>query len=382
MKSLKIGILTEIINFHSGSRAPLEIARHLSILGQKVTVYAYNTMLDNRAKTSLQKDGVKIRIIKRFNLPYFGKYVSTIALFKILKKNPPDIITFSGTLPFFIAAKISGIPIIRVYMGTQFDAYLERKNPDEKIFFWEKAINKLTNLYIFISELIPFKLSTKIVSISNFAKREGEILYRRKVEKTIYLGTSNFPISKKVFLKNSDTINIISVSRITPYKGFHKIIEAIKNVKTKKKIILTIAGSQPKQHYLSYLKKIGGDNLNIVLNPSDTQLAKIFRNADIYTCADRYLYFGLPICEAAYFNLPTVTLNIAAAPEIVEHNKTGYVANSQAQFSKYIEKLTNNPTLCSKMGKAANKRAQNFFSWKKAALNYQMFLRDVAEKSL
>jgi len=64
MKKLKIGILTEIINFHSGSRAPLEIARHIAKLGHDVTVYALDTKLSPSAKESLKKNGVKIKTFK------------------------------------------------------------------------------------------------------------------------------------------------------------------------------------------------------------------------------------------------------------------------------------------------------------------------------
>lgn len=380
MKTLKIGILTEIINFHSGSRAPLEIARHLSILGQIVTVYAYNTMLDKQAKSSLEKNGVRIKIIKRITLPYFGKYISSISLYKILKKDNPDIMTFSGTLPFFLSAKLTGIPLIRIYMGTQFNALLEETTPEKGVPIWLNFLNIIANTVIYLNNFISFRLSDGIVCISKFAKYEGENLYGRTVNAVIYLGTT--PLLKKFtkFKKNRDAINIISVSRITPYKGFHKIIEAIKNVKTKKKIVFTIVGSQPKQDYLTYLKKIDCDKLKIILNPSDSQLAQIFRSSNIYACADRYLYFGLPICEAASFKIPTVTLNLAAASEIVEHKKTGFVANSQEEFSKYLAKLINDPSLCSNMGKAANKRVQNFFSWKKAALKYQKFLIKVTER--
>jgi glycosyltransferase involved in cell wall biosynthesis len=58
-----------------------------------------------------------------------------------------------------------------------------------------------------------------------------------------------------------------------------------------------------------------------------------------------------------------------------------FVAKTQADFSKFITKLINNPTLCSSMGKAAHRRTQNFFSWKKAALKYQQLLGSVAERT-
>src|SRR3989344_7114924 len=124
MKSLKIGILTEIVSYHSGSRAPLEIAKHLAKLKQNVAVYAYNFAKDNQAYKDLKKNGVKIIFFSKPNIPYLGKFISSLKLYKTLKKNKPDIMTFSGTPPFFFAAKLTQIPIVRIYQGTQFDAYL------------------------------------------------------------------------------------------------------------------------------------------------------------------------------------------------------------------------------------------------------------------
>lgn len=374
MKILKIAVICEIINYHSGARAPLEIAKNLSKQKQQVHLYSFNTNLDQKALRDLKINGVNVKIFKKFNFPFLKKLKASIQLYKTLKRIQPQIIVFSSTLPFFIAAKISGVPIIQVYMGTQFNAYLERKIPYEKIYFWEKAINKLANLYIYISELIPFKLSTKILPISNFAKNEGENLYRRKVEKTIYLGATPFPTSKKGFLKNGDDINIISVSRITPYKGFHKIIKAIENIKTSKKVTFTIIGSQPKKHYFDYLKSIGGEKLKILIDPTDTKLAQTYQKSDIYASADKHQFFGLPITEAALFNIPAVSLNFAAAKEIIDHKKTGFVSKNQKDFSKHLEKLVNSDRLRRKMGKAASIRAQRLFNWTTIAQNYQKFL--------
>ena len=367
MKKLKIGILTEIINFHSGPRAPLEIARHIAKLGHDVTVYALDTKLSPSAKESLKKNGVKIKTFKRVNIPYFGKWITSISLYKTLKKDSPDLMTFSGTMPFFAAGKLTGKPIIRIYQGTQFDALLENVIPGEKIPLALSILNKIANVYIFLNDFISFRLANGIVCISKFAKDEGESLYRRKVDKIIYHGTSGLPHTAKS-KGSSKTTKLISVSRITPYKGFHLIINAIRDLKDP--LHLTIAGSQPKPKYIKYLKRIGGKNLKIVIDPTDRLLAKLYSINHIYVNADRYLYFGLPITEGASFRLPTISFDFAAAHELVIHGKTGFIAKTPTDFSVYLKKLINSPKLREKMGKEARDRAQNFFTWEKAAKQY------------
>lgn len=369
MKNLRVAILTEIINYHSGSRAPLEIAKHLAQLNQNVTVYAYDTMLDRNAYQDLKKHGVKMTTFNKPSIPFFGKYLASVNLYKSLLKDKPHIMTFSGTPPFFFAALLTRIPVVRIYQGTQFDAYLEKKVPDQKLTVLDKLINKLANIYIYLVDFASFRLSNAIVAISKYSKIEGENLYKRKVAKVIYHGTSKL-IGNPQPKKQTNTINIISVSRLTPYKGFHLIIKALKKVHTAYKIRLIIVGSQPKQKYIRYLKKIGKDSVQLIIDPTDRKLAALYQRAHIYASADRYLYFGLPICEAAQFQIPAVSLNLAAAKEIIVHNKTGFIAESELEFTAYLEKLINNPNLRQKMGQAAQIRTREIFTWEKTAREY------------
>lgn len=371
---MKIAILTEIIDFHSGSRAPLEIARQLSLLGNNITIYSYSHMSQKSTLNNLKKTNIKFRLIKKNNLPIIGKYISSVDLYKYLKKDNPDVAVFCGTFPFFIATKISKVPIVRIYFGTQFNAYLETKLPTEQISAKDKIVNSIANLYIFVVEYLTSYFSKKTVAISLYAKKEYEALYKKKVDSVIYLGATILKKPKNILPKNSNNINIISVSRITPYKGFHKIIDAINNIKTTKKITFILCGSQPKENYLNYLKKIGSDKLKVFIDPTDEKLAEFYNNADIYASADKYLYFGLPITEAALYSKPAISLNYAAAGEIIEHKETGLVANNQKEFTRHLKWMIENPKETKRLGIAARIRAEKIFSWKKVGKEYNNFL--------
>lgn len=368
---MKIFILTEIINNHSGSRAPLEIGKHLAQLGHRVTILAYDTSEDIETKKELKKAGAMVIILKRHTFPLIGKYISAIPLFKHIKNNAPDIMTFSGTMPFFLVAKLTGIPIVYIYMGSQFDAFLERKIPNQRVNVVENIINKIANMYIYLIEYILINLSTKVVAISKFAALEVSKLYQRKVDSVIYLGATELKLPKIKFSKNNNHILILSVSRITSYKGFHTIIQSLKKIKSKTRVILIIAGSQPKNNYLSYLKRIGKRNVQIIIDPSDIQLATLYKYSDIYATADRYLYFGLPVTEAMNFGKPAVAFNFAAASEIISHKYTGFVAQNHEEFTYYMKKLINNISLRKKMGRLAKNRVKYLFNWKKTAKQYE-----------
>ncbi len=109
----------------------------------------------------------------------------------------------------------------------------------------------------------------------------------------------------------------------------------------------------------------------------DFELAKLYQNCNLYVTCDRYLFFGLPIAEAANFKKPTVALNFAAAKELIETGKTGVVVKSGEEMKKTLKYLINNPEVVEKMGRSAFVKVKKEFSWEKIALEYDEFLRQI-----
>ena len=191
----------------------------------------------------------------------------------------------------------------------------------------------------------------------------------------VYLGAPNnksLPSNKVT----NNQVTILSVSRIVPYKGFHNLINIFNKLHIKyPNIKLTIIGSSPNHKYLNYLKSIASKNVNFLINASDKILTTNYQLADIYATFDRYMFFGMPILEAASFGIPSVAMNYAAAPEVVQHAKTGFVTENEKEFGEYLKKLIDSPLLRAKMGREAKKRSKGF-SWEKTAQEYEkVFLR-------
>lgn len=363
---MKIGILTEIIDYHSGARAPLELAKHLAKRGHKILVYGYDLKKDENTTLDLKAHSIQVLLFKK----------PPVLLFRQLRKDNPQALISAGTFSFFIAARLTGIPIIRMYMGTQFNALLEDSVPSRNISLIKHVLNTLANCYIYFSGFIPYLLSTRIVAISKYAAREARLLYKRDVDATIYLGTTFLERSNTKYIKKKDYISLLSVSRITPYKGFHLIIEALKKIKTQKRIVFTIVGSQPKMNYVSYLKQLGGEMVRIVPDASEGELSKIYQQSDLYVNADYYLYFGLPIMEAAHFGKPTISFDFAAAKEVIDHGETGFIAKNSKEFEEFLIQLINDIDLRKDFGENA-KRKSKYFSWEKCAKEWEEVLLNV-----
>lgn len=369
---MKIAVLTEIINRKSGARAPLEIAKALAQLGKQVTIFSYHHNLEPKSLKELKNHNIQYHLISSKH------FFATLELSNQLKKGHFDIINFHGTLPFFFAAKASGIPIVRTYYGTQLDPILDKIFPKKPTIFIRLS-NWLANQYIKFTDHLMLRYSDQVIAISLYTKKELEKLYSIKVD-YIHLGNNPKAFKAKKF-QPKKTVSIISVSRIVPYKGFHKLIQIFNDInKNYPNIRLTIVGSSPKPTYLSYLKRIKNPNTKILTNVSDKKLINLYQQADIYATFDRYLFFGMPILEAAASSLPTVALSRCAAPELIKHNTTGLLAKDEKEFEKHLDTLITKPHLRKKMGFQASKYSATF-SWSKLAKNYIKIFQKVINKN-
>lgn len=375
---MNIAVIAGTINNRSGSRAPLEIAKHLALLKHEVTVYASKRDQDPDTAHELSSFGVKMNTYKKSSL--LGNYLDAYRLYFLLKNNNQQLCLFSATLPFFCASLLSRIPTVRLYQGTQFDALLEYAELNRSPSIYLRIANLFVNLIVYINGLISFRLSAKVIAISNYCAREGENLYKRKVDAIIYNGGNHLSPGKLPRSRKNKIITLLSVSRITPYKGFHLIIKALQRIQTRKRIVFVIAGSQPKKNYLKFLRddqQSQSFSLKIAINISAAQLVDLYSDCQIYVNADRYLFFGLPIAEAAFFAKPTVSLKLAAAEELIDHGKTGYIAKDLTQLSYFLKLLINNPGKAQAMGRKARLKALHLFHWHAAALEYERFFKSM-----
>src|SRR3990167_2081881 len=373
MRKYKIAILTESISSNSGARAPVEIAKNLANLGHQIEIFADNFQPQKSTIAGLKSKKVKIHLLKKPRNLFSSRLLPNRELVKALKDHDFDFVLLAAFLPFLFSAKLARRKVIKIYMGTQFRAYLENKNPGE-INIFDSLLGKLIDFYIYLSEFTSLHLSNKVVAISKFSGQEATSLYHKKVDKVIYLGGNHLKITPA---KNSQSLNLLTVSRITPYKGFHILIEVLKSLKTNKRVTLTIAGKKEKSNYFRYLKKIAPKNVLFVTNPSDKELANLFQTCNLYLSADRYLFFGFPIVEAAFFAKPTLALNYAAAREIIDRNKTGFLFKNQLEMGNKLKKLIKNPGEIKIAGQKAWQKANKFFTWEKVGHQYDLFLNKI-----
>ena len=158
----------------------------------------------------------------------------------------------------------------------------------------------------------------------------------------IYNGTKilNDDISKT----NQETINLITVGRLAPWKNIDTIIKSVNLLRQyDTKFKLFIVGSGPLE---SELKKLVSDlNLSTEViftgQKNYTELTEYYKNSNIYIQASGYE--GLPhvLLEAINYDLTLISTPIGGSNEILQDGQNGYVLDLEKGKKPNTENLKN-----------------------------------------
>lgn len=374
--SYDIGVVAEIIHATSGARAAIELAISLAKLGHTISFYACDTAKNPQTVSYLKRNGITVYTVSFPTTKLLGRLVGAVKLYKLLCNSNHQVLQVQAVPSFFMAATLSDKPIVTTYYGTQLNVLRERLLPNSLLIPFVSLFDKLVNVIILIKSAPSVLFADKVISISKYCKYELRRYYKINSD-VIYIGPAQNLGKKQATPK---LFHILSVSRITPYKGFHKIIKVFNTFVTKNhKVKLTIAGSTPVPKYLDYLQKIKHKHVSIIVNPTDQQLAYLYQSASVYVSFDEYLFFGMPPVEAALFGVPALVYNRCASGELINPGKNGYIFNSEAELSFYLERLFHNKNQLKILGKNARLLAKRF-NWHKTAKEYELVFTQVIQK--
>ena len=203
-------------------------------------------------------------------------------------------------------------------------------------FICEYLFLHCASLHIFPSEpaikyFRLFRINNKTKSIVNPA---AKILCKGKVE------------------FRSQVRNLIFVGQVKQWKGLDVLIHGLSKLKHLN-LKLDVIGSYDSQskYCQSLVKIIQENNLerNVIfrgnLSPSD--LAVLYKNADIYILSSRYETFGIVLLEAMSFGLPIISSTIPSAQQILKSMINGifYETENPEALAQAIETMVTNNSL-------------------------------------
>ena len=180
---------------------------------------------------------------------------------------------------------------------------------------------------------------------------------------------------------SQDEIIITSTGKITKEKGYAVLCEAIKKLKTQKKVTFIIAGDG---EFLQEMKQeIEENNLTskVKFLGYRKDITRILEETNIFVIATLHETLCNSLIEAAQQGLPLVATNVGGIPEIIENGVNGYLTkcNDSDSIVEALERLINGEELRKTFGNNAKKHIQDKFSHQKIISKIDQMYKRVLE---
>ena len=288
----------------------------------------------------------------------------------LLKKYRFDIIHDNQCLGYgFLLIKNFGIPFISTI---HHPLTIDRSTWFEHPSFFRLKVKRILYYPLLMQRYVSKKMD-KIISVSHDSAKEIEKAFGVESKKidVIYNGLDSkifYPLKGVKKRKNS----LIFVGNVEDRKkGISYLLKALSL--TKNRVFLTVVdGGAPKRSYVpQWIKKFNlNDRIIFTGKISIQKLLKLYAESEIALNPSLYEGFGFPAAEAMACELPVISTDGGALPEVVgNHLETAYLVPTRdaKALAEGIDFFIDNPVLRKKIGKAGRKRILEKFSWEEAA---------------
>lgn len=209
---------------------------------------------------------------------------------------------------------------------------------------------------------------TQILNILMAFYRMGDVLYapndelvemlRERTSRPVFLmkrgiDTELFTPARRVV--DDDILRLGYVGRITPEKSvrFLRELEIGLQAAGVPPFRLLVVGEGSEREWLK--ENLAAADLPGIQRGED--LARCYANMDVFTFPSRTDTFGNVVLEAFASGVPAVVTDAGGPKFIVNHELTGFVAHSNAEFIEYTARLLNDAPLRRRMAEAARVQA-------------------------
>jgi glycosyltransferase involved in cell wall biosynthesis len=333
--------------------------------------------VENLIKYLPSENGTKVTLIispENENSPVLEKYSKVVAKYHpyAIPSQFEMLYIWWKTRPDLLHATHSSIPalwpgkIVVTFHDLIRHISRGKETTTQKYFlYWIKYLGYLA------VDVIAIYRSVKIIVPSNFWK---EIIIKKfRISETKIIVTyegvdSNIlqaKIGKPVYV--SDLPYVVYTGTIYPHKNIPILLEAIKLLKGKYKLVLVGARSVFTERTQDLIKKYSiSDSVTLLEKLSDDQLVSLYSRALVFVFPSLIEGFGLPGLEAMSVGLPVIAANASCLPEIYQDSVLYFDPNSSDELSKQIEKIDKDKNLRKILVKKGLNQAKKY-SWDKMA---------------
>ncbi len=320
-----------------------ELATRMSKSGHTVTVYdrsgqhvAGDTLIDQRKEI----DGIKIVPVWTLNRRGLAAMTSSLSAAIKASRSKADIIHIHAEGP----AAMCGL-LQRIW---------KRKRNDRKIIVtihgldWARSKwGGFASKYIKYGEKQAVKYADEIIVLSHSVQEYFKSTYNRD---TVFIpnGVTPSALADAVQIKSrwgleKDTY-VLFLGRIVPEKGLRYLVDAWKEIRTEKKLVIA-GGSSDTAEFMEELKNLASGDERIIFTgfQQGRILEELYSNAYIYCLPSDLEGMPLSLLEAMTYGNCCVVSDIPECTEVVEDKAVIFKHSDTASLRTILQELLDNP---------------------------------------
>lgn len=231
----------------------------------------------------------------------------------------------------------------------------------------EKWSKGFASKYIRFGEKMAVKFADEIIVLSNRVKDYFKDTYNRD---TVYIPNGvNAPEIldaqriKEQFKLFKDSY-ILFLGRLVPEKGVHLLIDAFKDVKTDKKLVIA-GGTSDTDDYVAKLYESAKDDERIVFTgfQQGEMLQELFSNAYVYALPSLLEGMPLSLLEAMSYKNCCLVSDIAECTEVVEDKAVVVKAGDVSELTKTLQTLCDDEERVKSYKQSAREFILSKYNW-------------------
>lgn len=296
-------------------------------------------------------------------------------IFQRLRSFKPDLVYFTvAPIGLSFYRDIFYVIILRM-SGVKIAYHLHVRGIQEES---KWRIKKLLYKFVF--------RNTYIITLSKHLKKDLTSVYEREpfvVNNGIPLVTTDAALVKD---SASETVKLLYLSNFARSKGVFVLLKALSLLHRKgRRFTASIVGNPADVTKEEIERFVSENGLSQLVTVEDAKYGQekyvAFMNADIFIHPTLNDAFPLVILEAMQFQLPVISTFEGAIPEIVDHERTGFlVAKGDGdELHKKIEYLMLNPQIMEAMGRAGRNKFLSTYTADIMEVNLRNVLEHICE---
>lgn len=208
--------------------------------------------------------------------------------------------------------------------------------------------------------ILAAKFAYRIITLTDEDKQAVLSNLKVKSKMDYIYNPTPYPNEKRNECKSKIAI---SIGRLTPQKGFDKLLSIWQKIEEKDKewILYIIGSGEDKEKLLRQKENLKLERVIFIENTKN--IKEYYEKASIYLMTSRFEGLPMTLIEAQSFGLPIISYDIKTGPkDIVNENEDGYLIennNSKLFVEKFLE-LSSNREKIEEFSKNSYRNSERF----------------------